>query len=117
MTDSNELQDRSLSAAEKWNKEAWMEHFCSDELLPFWVADMEFKEPPAVYEHLVKPVENGMCDYEHKRDSLTDAINPGYWFGMQGTGFARMTIACPRTMLKEGLSRLERAINGLEGNE
>jgi cystathionine beta-lyase len=44
------------------------------------------------------------------------AINPGYWFGRQGAGFARMTIACPRSMLKEGLSRLEKAINGLEGN-
>ncbi len=42
------------------------------------------------------------------------ALNSGYWFGKQGAGYARMTIACPRSMLTEGLSRLEKAINALE---
>ena len=43
------------------------------------------------------------------------ALNPGYWFGRQGAGYARMTIACPQSMLKEGLSRLDQAINALPG--
>jgi len=55
MTDFNKFQDRSLSAAEKWNKEDWLEHFGDNELLPFWVADMEFKAPPIVCDSLVKP--------------------------------------------------------------
>lgn len=41
------------------------------------------------------------------------ALNSGYWFGRQGAGYARMTIACPKSMLKEGLSLLEQAINEL----
>jgi len=41
------------------------------------------------------------------------ALNSGYWFGRQGAGYARMTIACPQSMLHEGLSRLEKAINAL----
>ena len=78
MTDFDKFQDRSLSAAEKWNKEGWLEHFGGDELLPFWVADMEFKAPPAVCDHLVKRAENGIYGYENRRDSLTDAII--HWF-------------------------------------
>ena len=41
------------------------------------------------------------------------ALNSGYWFGRQGAGYARMTIACPQSMLKQGLSLLEQAINAL----
>lgn len=41
------------------------------------------------------------------------ALNPGYWFGRQGAGYARMTIACPRPMLEEGLGRLASAVKGL----
>ena len=45
------------------------------------------------------------------------ALNSGYWFGRQGAGYARMTIACPQSMLKEGLSRLEQAVNALPDTE
>lgn len=38
------------------------------------------------------------------------ALNPGYWFGREGAGFARMNIACPRSILEEALSRLARAV-------
>lgn len=41
------------------------------------------------------------------------ALGSGYWFGRQGAGYARMTIACPRSMLDEGLSRLKKAISTL----
>jgi cystathionine beta-lyase len=42
------------------------------------------------------------------------ALSQGYWFGRQGAGYARMTIACPRTMLEEGLQRLEQAVSSLD---
>ena len=45
------------------------------------------------------------------------ALNSGYWFGRQGAGFARMTIACPRSMLQKGLERLEEAITGFKVDE
>lgn len=40
------------------------------------------------------------------------ALSPGYWFGREGAGYARMNIACPRGMLEDALTRLTDAING-----
>jgi cystathionine beta-lyase len=38
------------------------------------------------------------------------ALNPGYWFGREGAGYARMNIACPRSVLREAMRRLTEAI-------
>ncbi|TKD71322.1 MalY/PatB family protein [Pseudalkalibacillus hwajinpoensis] len=38
------------------------------------------------------------------------ALDEGYIFGEGGKGFERMNIACPRSILKEGLERLEEAM-------
>jgi cystathionine beta-lyase len=43
------------------------------------------------------------------------AVNPGYWFGREGAGFARMNIACPQPILQEAMSRLAQAIETQEG--
>lgn len=34
------------------------------------------------------------------------ALAPGYWFGREGAGFARMTIGCPRTTVQRALENL-----------
>jgi len=60
MTNFDIIYDRSESAAEKWNKAALRKHFGSDEILPFWVADMEFQAPPSVIESLVERAQNGI---------------------------------------------------------
>ncbi|NLK20301.1 MAG: pyridoxal phosphate-dependent aminotransferase [Synergistaceae bacterium] len=41
------------------------------------------------------------------------ALDGGHWFGTGGTGFARINIATPRSLLKEGLERIERAVKSL----
>lgn len=41
------------------------------------------------------------------------AMNAGYTFGLGGEGFERMNIACPRSVLQEGLERIARAVNSL----
>ena len=41
-------------------------------------------------------------------------INDGTFFGEKGRGFMRMNLACPRAFVKEGLERIEKAINKLE---
>ena len=41
------------------------------------------------------------------------ALDDGYWFGAEGEGFMRINIACPRSVLEEGLKRIERAVNSL----
>ena len=39
------------------------------------------------------------------------ALNPGYWFGREGAGYARMNVACPQSTLREAMSRLTKAIH------
>jgi len=42
------------------------------------------------------------------------AVDDGYAFGKEGSGFARFNLACPRSMVKEALSRLEQAVASLK---
>ncbi len=78
MTDFDKLHDRSKSAAEKWEKEAMREHFGSDDLLPFWVADMEFQASSIIRDSLVARADNGIYGYEYRPESLYDAILSWY---------------------------------------
>ena len=39
------------------------------------------------------------------------ALSPGYWFGREGAGFARMTIGCPRETVQRALDNLANAIS------
>jgi len=41
------------------------------------------------------------------------ALSPGYWFGREGAGFARMTIGCPRETVQRALDSLAAAVNKL----
>ena len=45
------------------------------------------------------------------------AVNPGHWFGREGAGFARINIACPRSVLIEALENLARAVAGQSTND
>lgn len=38
------------------------------------------------------------------------ALAPGYWFGREGAGFARMTIGCPRQTVQDALDNLTAAV-------
>lgn len=40
------------------------------------------------------------------------ALDPGEWFGKGGSGFMRMNLACPRSTVKKGLEKLEKAVRG-----
>jgi cystathionine beta-lyase len=41
------------------------------------------------------------------------ALSPGYWFGREGAGFARMTIGCPRETVQRALDQLADAVKKL----
>ncbi|MPM55414.1 hypothetical protein SDC9_102211 [bioreactor metagenome] len=41
-------------------------------------------------------------------------MNNGAWFGKGGEGFMRINIAAPRTVIKEGLERIARAVACIE---
>ena len=45
------------------------------------------------------------------------ALAPGYWFGREGAGFARMTIGCPRETVQRALDRLASATRRLRYGE
>jgi len=41
------------------------------------------------------------------------ALSPGHWFGRQGAGFARMTIATPGEQIEDAIARLTDAVDAL----
>lgn len=41
------------------------------------------------------------------------ALSPGHWFGRQGAGFARMTIAAPSEQIEDAISRVTDAVDAL----
>jgi len=58
----------------------------------------------------------GMDNQELKNFMLKEAkvgLNDGFIFGKEGSGFVRMNIACPRTILKESLKRIDKAVEKL----
>jgi len=44
-------------------------------------------------------------------------LDEGYIFGEEGSGFERINIACPRSLLQEALERIRDVVNGLEGTQ
>lgn len=42
------------------------------------------------------------------------ALSPGHWFGRQGAGFARMTIAAPAVQIEDAIARLTNAVDALD---
>jgi bifunctional pyridoxal-dependent enzyme with beta-cystathionase and maltose regulon repressor activities len=37
-------------------------------------------------------------------------LSPGHWFGRDGAGFARMTIAAPTGQIEDAIGRMTRAV-------
>jgi cystathionine beta-lyase len=44
------------------------------------------------------------------REDAKVALEPGFIFGCKENGFERMNTACPRSVLEEGLTRIENAV-------
>jgi cysteine-S-conjugate beta-lyase len=56
----------------------------------------------------------GLTDGELRnfmRKKAKVGLDDGYMFGAGGSGYQRMNIACPRSRLEEGLTRIEQAVN------
>lgn len=68
MTDFNTFIDRSKTDSVKWRK------YLNRDIIPMWVADMDFPSPPAVIDALHQRVEHGVFGYGMPGSSLTDAI-------------------------------------------
>jgi cysteine-S-conjugate beta-lyase len=87
MTDFDEFYDRSGSASEKWNKKALKKHFNNENVLPFWVADMDFQASPQIINSLIQRAQNGIFGYEYKLDSLYTENYPKSLFSLNACIF------------------------------
>lgn len=74
LTDFEKIVDRQLYPTQKWNPANLKQHFGNDDLLPFWVADMDFQSSPAVIESLLARAEHGIFGYEYKQSSYVESL-------------------------------------------
>jgi cystathionine beta-lyase len=65
--DFDTVIDRSATSSEKWDK------YRGRDIIPLWVADMDFRSPPAVLAALHERVEHGVFGYTHPPESLVEA--------------------------------------------
>ncbi|XJZ26784.1 MalY/PatB family protein [Bacillota bacterium Lsc_1132] len=75
MTIFDEKVDRMQTASFKWERTENI--FGAKDLLPMWVADMDFRPPQAVIDALKKRVEHGIFGYTFIPESTNKAIQ--YW--------------------------------------
>ena len=80
----DEVTERRGTGCVKWdtehpivNSQALMAN--GKEMIPLWVADMDFKAAPAIQEAIRKRVEHGIFGYTHVDDSYYEAVIS--WFG------------------------------------
>jgi cysteine-S-conjugate beta-lyase len=78
MTSFDDRIDRTQYPTTKWNHAMLNEHFGSADVTPFWVADMDFRAPPAVVKSIRERAEHGIYGYEYKSDSYFDALMGWY---------------------------------------
>ncbi|MBI1960027.1 MAG: hypothetical protein HYS36_12480 [Candidatus Rokubacteria bacterium] len=85
--DFDRVIERRRTESSKWRK-------FEPDVLPLWVADMDFPAPEPVLRALRERV----------------ALNDGKTFGTGGDGFVRLNFACPRSTLTEALERMRQAL-------
>lgn len=66
--DFETVVDRRSSSSLKWD------HYAQQDILPLWVADMDFPSPPAVLEALRERVDHGIFGYTLAPVSLVEAV-------------------------------------------
>ena len=69
--DFDRLIDRRSLPSEKWGR------YAGREVLPLWVADMDFAAPPAVLDALHRRIDHGVFGYTDAWPSLIDAVVEG----------------------------------------
>ena len=69
--DFDRLIDRRSLPSEKWGR------YAGRDVLPLWVADMDFAAPPAVLDALHRRIDHGVFGYTDAWPSLIDAVVEG----------------------------------------
>ena len=73
MADFSTRIDRTSSDSTKWNK------YRDRDVIPFWVADMDFTAPDFVLEALHKRIDHGVLGYAEAQPALVDAARAWFW--------------------------------------
>jgi cystathionine beta-lyase len=60
--------DRRHTSCEKWDR------YAGRDVLPMWVADMDFLSPPAVRSALYERIDHGIFGYTHPPQALVDCV-------------------------------------------
>lgn len=68
MFDFDRVIDRRATASVKWDK------YGGADVLPLWVAELDFKSPPAVIEALKARVDHGIFGYTHPPAELVEEV-------------------------------------------
>ena len=66
--DFDTVIDRRNTNSERWDK------YKGRDIIPLWVADMDFSSPPAILEALHRRVRHGVFGYTHPSQGLMDAV-------------------------------------------
>jgi len=66
--DFDTVIDRSATSSEKWEK------YRGRDIIPLWVADMDFRSPPAVIAALHERIAHGVFGYTHAPSTLVEAV-------------------------------------------
>lgn len=72
--DFETLQSRKNTGANKWDGMYRINPSVPDQIVPFSVADMEFKNPPQIAEGIYEYLKNNIMGYTSATDSYYDAI-------------------------------------------
>ncbi|QCX32897.1 putative C-S lyase [Caloramator sp. E03] len=68
--------DRINERCRKWDKKIIKEHFkyVSDDFIPLWIADMDFKAPDNILNSFKKAIDRGVFGYTYVYDEFYDAV-------------------------------------------
>jgi len=66
--DFDTIIDRSNTGSEKWDR------YRDSDIIPLWVADMDFRSPEPVIQALRERVEHGVFGYTHPQEELAGAV-------------------------------------------
>lgn len=70
----DQIIDRKGTNASKWEPQVLNQLFGEEELLPFWVADMDFKVAQPIVDAIVKAAEHGIYGYSIRPEEYYKAI-------------------------------------------
>ncbi|MCG8472038.1 MAG: pyridoxal phosphate-dependent aminotransferase [Desulfobacterales bacterium] len=66
--------DRTETHSMKWDPTSLKEQFNAEDLLPLWVADMDFKAPQPVIDALTQRATHGIYGYTHRTEAYHQAV-------------------------------------------